>query len=487
MNKRTYQAAALASAVSVVLGGCTVGPDYKRPDFDLPQAWSAAPAGATAAAATARWWSVYSDPELDKLVDEALGHSLDLSLAAAHVNEAHALLGVARSDQFPTVYADGNRTRTRSSANSAIPLPPGTPLETTDTRAALNVSFELDFWGKYRRATEAARADLLASEAARDTVLISLETQVVQSYYALIALDARHAATLRALDRARESLELQRKRNQAGVISDFEFEQRNAEYEANLAQLPPLERDRSIQERALSVLLGRSPRAIVDAQIPRASRDAQGARTVEAAAAQPPLAVPAGLPSDLLLHRPDLREAEQRLAAANARIGVARAAYFPSISLTGAFGVESASLGSLFSGPSRIWNYGAQVTQPIFGGGRVGMQVDAAGAREQAALAQYRQAVSNAFREVQDAIVAQTKARESFDAERRRVAALSRSYELAKLRFQNGIASQLDVIDAERNLLLAELNRIEAERAMRAAVADLYRSLGSGAEATAKS
>ena len=483
MTKRTCSVIVLA--VSAALAGCSVGPDYKRPDLDLPQAWTAAPAGAAAVSSAPRWWSVYADANLDKLVDEALANSLDLSLAAAHVDEARALLGVARADQFPTVYADGGRTRSRSSANSAIRLPPGTPLETTDYRAALNVSFEIDFWGKYRRATEAARADLLATEAAHDTVRISLEAQVVQSYYALIALDARHAATLRALERARESRDLQRKRNQAGVISDFEFEQRNGEYQANLAQLPALERDRSIQERALAVLLGRSPRAIVDAQVPRAA-ESQDAAAVEAAAAQPALVVPAGLPSDLLLRRPDLREAEQRLSAANARIGAARAAYFPSISLTGLLGVESVSLGNLFSGPSRIWNYGVQAAQPIFGGGRVGMQVDAATAREQAALAQYRQAVSNAFREVQDAIVSQTKAREAFEAERLHVAALARSYGLARLRFDNGIASQLDVIEAERGLLLAELSRIEAERAMRAAVADLYRSLGSGADAAAK-
>jgi len=252
------------------------------------------------------------------------------------------------------------------------------------------------------------------------------------------------------------------------VISEFDFQQRSAEVDSARAQLPPLQSRRGQQERALNVLLGRSPRTIMDGKVERS------------AAFNPVTAivVPAGLPSELLLRRPDLVEAEQKLIAANARIGVARAAFFPNITLTGLLGSESSSLGDLFSGPARIWNFAGNLTQPLWGASRINKQVDAAEARNVQAVAQYQSAIANAFREVQDAIEAQVAAREVFELERRRVTSLSKAWNLAKLRYENGVSSQLDVIDAERGLLLAEQNRIEAERALRAAVTDLYKALG---------
>jgi len=299
-------------------------------------------------------------------------------------------------------------------------------------------------------------------------LMLSLTTQVAQGYFNLVALDARLEATRQALARAEEGFGLQKKRFDAGVISEFDFQQRAAEVDAARGLLPPLQSQLGQQERALGVLLGRSPRAILN-QAPE--RSALAARAVAPA-------IPSGLTSEILLRRPDIAAAEQNLIAANARIGVARSAYFPSITLTGLLGSESTSLADLFTGPARIWNFAGNLTQPLWGAGRINRQVEAAEARNEQLLAQYRNAVANAFREARDAIEAHTAAREVNEIEQRRVAALTRSWELAKLRYTNGIASQLDVIDAERNLLLAELNRIEAERGFRAAIADFYKATG---------
>jgi multidrug efflux system outer membrane protein len=235
------------------------------------------------------------------------------------------------------------------------------------------------------------------------------------------------------------------------------------------AQLPPLERDRELEEAALAALLGRAPRAVLEDAV---------ARTALAADAPSAVVVPSGLPSELLLRRPDIVEAEQRLVAANARVAVARSAYFPSIRLTGFLGSESAELDDLFTGPAGIWSFAAALAQPLYAGGRLQAQRDAAAARERAALAQYQGAVRGAFREVRQALSAQVRARESFEAQAARVDALAQTLRLARLRYASGVSSQLDVLDAERGLLAAQTARIEALRAQRAAVADLYRALG---------
>jgi outer membrane protein, multidrug efflux system len=456
--------------VAMALAGCvSLAPDYHRPPVELPAGW-AGPEGKSAADLGNEWWKFYGDAQLDRLVDEALAHNADLQLAVARVDEARALLGETRSAQFPTVDASFDAQRTESSLRGPVPLPAGVPRKNDDYRAALSVSYEVDLWGRLRDANAAARADLLATDAARETVRITLAASVVQGYYALRAFDDQVAATQRSLATRTESLALQKMRYQNGLISEFEYHQLEAEVLAARAQLPVLERERAAQENALAVLLGRSPKAIYEAA---------AIETAAPPAEQPPsLVVPAGLPSQLLLRRPDLVETEDRLIAANARIGVARAAYFPSITLTGARGGESTELSDLFIGPARITQVAAAITQPIWNAGRIASQVDAANARERQALAQYRRAIQNAFREVRDAIDAQIKTREQFDAENQRVAALRNTLRLARLRYGNGVASQLDVLDAERNLLTAELNRSDALRAQRAAVADLFKALG---------
>ena len=465
---------ALVLAIAMISSGCAVGPEYHRQDLDLPSRYApaAAEAGVASLSAAGNWWSVFKDPVLDRLMDDALANNLDLVVAAARVTEAQSQLGMVISDQLPAAYASGSRERNRNSSASGRSAP-GQPLETTNNRVALNVSYEIDFWGKYRRSTEAARADLLSIEANRDALRLSMTTQAVQGYFNLLGLDAQIRVAQEAIQRGQEALSMQKKRFDAGVISEYDYQQRSAELDAGLAQLPPLESGRSKQERALSVLLGRTPRAVMENNVDRSAPSLPSS----------PLVAPSGLPSTLLLNRPDLREAEQKLIATNARIGVARAAYFPSISLTGLLGSESSALGNLFTGPARIWNFAGNLTQPLWGAGRLGRQVDAAEARFDQAVAQYKNAIANAFREVQDAIAAQHATREVFEIERRRVDKLTKTWNLAKLRYENGVASQLDVIDAERGLLQAEQSRIEAERQFRFAIADLYKALGGATDA----
>lgn len=459
---------------ALALSGCiSLAPEYQRPATDLPADWSA-PEGQNATTLGAQWWKIYGDAQLDHMVDEALTHNANLAVAVARVDEARALLGETRTGQFPSLYANLGRERTQSSLRSATPLPPGATRVSDNYRGTLNVSYEVDLWGKLRNTTTATRAELLATEAAREAVRIALITDVVQAYYSLRSLDEQVAATQRSVTSRAESLALQKKRYDAGVISEFAYRQLEAEELAARAQLPVLEQQRGRQENALAVLLGRSPRAIYsDTVVEKAATD-------EPAGQQGALVVPAGLPSELLLRRPDLIEAEQRLIAANARIGAARAAYFPSLSITGFFGGESVAMSELFTGPAGIWRAAATLAQPIWNAGLVGYQVDAANARQRQALAQYQLAIQNAFREVRDAVVAQAKTREQFDAEDKRAATLRETLRLAKLRYESGVASQLDVLDAERSLLAAELNRSDALRAQRAAVADLLKALGGG-------
>jgi multidrug efflux system outer membrane protein len=449
----------------LLLAGCAVQPKYEKPAAELPEQWKQT---APRFAEDGRWWRIYEDPQLEKTVDEALAANGDLLIAAARVDEARALLGEARSFFYPRVDAVASASRNQISQRTAQSFP-GIPREFSSHRAALEVSYELDLFGRLRANAAAARAELEASEASREAVRLALAAEVAKSYFALRSLDEQVTLTRRTVALREDSLALQRKRLQAGVISDFDLRQLEAEAAVVRAQLPPLEREREREEVALSVLLGRSPKQVFEAQvaIKQATDETPG-----------PAAIPSGLPSELLLRRPDLVEAERRLAAANARIAVARAEMFPSIALTGALGFESAALSNLFTGPAGIWSIAAAVTQPIFAGGRLRARTDAAEARERAVLAEYQQAIRTAFGEVRTALIAQSRARESYDAESAREAALVQTLRLARLRYENGVASQLDVLDAQRGLLAAQIARVEALRAHRAAVADLFRALG---------
>jgi len=449
----------------LLLAGCAVQPNYQRPAVDLPAAWKES---AQEKDSAGRWWRVFTDPALEKLVEEALARNTNLLLAAARVDEARSLVGQSEAAYYPSVDARFGRNRTLSSSATGL-LPPDVARERNNYRASLDVAYEIDLWGRLRATTQAARADLLASESARDTVRITLAADVAKTWFALHSLDAQVEATRRTLALREDGLGLQKKRFDGGVISEYDYRQLEAEAAAARAQLPPLVRDREIQEAALAVLLGRSPKAIMDGSVSRMKNSQEQLLAV---------VVPSGLPSELLLRRPDLVEAEQRLIAANARVAVARSAMFPSIQLTGFLGSEAQDLSSLFSGPAGIWQLAAAVAAPIFAGGRLEAQVGAAEAREKQALAGYQGAIQNAFREVRAALAAQRRARESFEAESARATALAATLRLARLRYDSGLASQLDVIDAERGLLAAEIARYDALRAQRAAVADLFKALG---------
>jgi multidrug efflux system outer membrane protein len=344
------------------------------------------------------------------------------------------------------------------------------PREYSNHRATLNVAWEIDLFGRLRAGTAVARAELESSEASRDAVRLSLAAQAAKSYFALRALDEQVELTRRTVRLRDEALALQRRRHAAGVISEFELRQLEAETAAVRAQLPPLERDREREETVLAVLLGRTPKEIFSGTV--------RVRQTQDDALEAP-AVPSGLPSELLLRRPDLVVAERQLAAANARVAVARSEMFPRINLTAFLGSESQALSNLFAGGApATWQVAAGIVQPIFAGGRLAARSDAAKARERAVLSQYEQAIRAAFGDVRTALAAQTRARESYEAETARALALTETLRLARLRYENGIASQLDVLDAERGLLAARSARIEALRAHRAAVADLFRALG---------
>jgi multidrug efflux system outer membrane protein len=447
----------------LLLGACTFGPDYKRPDVELPVTLGVAQ---SPNAPAPRWWSVFGDPVLDALVDEALERNRDLRAAAERIEQARAQLGITRAAQFPSAGVEATRSRDRASQLGSFPIP-AEFVETDTNRLVLRASWELDFWGKYRRATEAARATLAASQAGRDSIRASLIGEVARGYFTLRALDRRLDELARTLEGRRESLGLQQLRFDGGVISEVELRQVESELRATEAAIPAVRQARTQQEGALAVLLGRSPRAVFEAAIARGEPHAPAA-----------IEVPAGLPSDLLLRRPDLREAEQRLHAANAGIGVARAAYFPSISLTGFFGGQSQNLDDLFSGPARTWSLAAGALQPLFAAGQIRGGVDLASARTREAAEAYQHAIANAFREVRDALGNQSNAREAAMAHQARVQALTRTYQLQRLRYDNGAVGLFEVLETERQLIGARLEAIDAERDRTSAIVDLYLALG---------
>jgi multidrug efflux system outer membrane protein len=452
----------MAALLVMMLTGCTVGPDYERPRMELPADYgvvqSPVPPGQ-------KWWSVFGDPVLDRVIDEALAANHDLKAAAERIEAARGRLLVARAPLTPDAGVRGRVSRDRASQLGAAPIPPEY-LETKTHRLELVASWELDFWGKYRRATEAARAELAATEAGRDAIRATLIGDVVRGYFALEALDRRLEVTLRTVEGREQALAMQKVRLDSGVVSELEYRQVESELRGAQALAPALRQARIRQEGALAVLLGRTPREVYEGKVDT------GRPAVSA------VEVPAGLPSDLLLRRPDLRQAEALLHAASARIGVARAAYFPSITLTGSFGGESQALGDLFSAQARTWSLAGGLLQPLFAGGQIRGNVQAAEALAREAAEAYRKTVANAFREVREALAAQSNLREVATAQRAREAALSRTYELSRLRYDNGATSLFEVLETERQLLVVRLEAIDAERDRRDAIVDLYLALG---------
>lgn len=443
------------------------------PSQTLPDAWATSSiANAQAVRTGERWWTMFGDPVLDQLIAEALTNSPDIAVAASRIVEAQAQAGIARSDQMPGLSLRAGADRTQSSQRGSFPLPPGTPLIQNTFRATLETSYELDLWGRYRSATAAARSELLATQEAYLTVQLSLIASTIEQYFNLLAADAQVDVLQRTLAARGETLQLFNTRMAAGVSSEFNLFQAQAEEASARAQLASVKGRREQTEATLAVLVGRSPRDVISGTMQRGTPGALREAWI-----------PSGLPSELLLRRPDIREAEYRLRAASARISNVRAAMFPSISLTAFLGSESTELSDLFSGPAGIFQFALGIAQPLFNGGRTGHGLTRAQAQRDVALTQYKKAVANAFSDVRKALAAQDTARQVLEAESQRATALQQAHRHALLRLEGGVANRLEVLDVERQLLQAQIAQIEAAQAQRVAVANLFKALGGGWEA----
>jgi outer membrane protein, multidrug efflux system len=437
-----------------------VGPDYRRPEVDVPVAWRL---GATEASQISNiaWWDQFQDPILSDLVRTALANNKDLEIATANVDQALAQYGIVRSAQFPQVNAGASAARERSSANA--PLPGGRTVN--DYAVNLSASFELDIWGKLRRATESARASLLASQQGKGTVVLTVVATVASGYIQLRALDRQLEIAQYTSQSLGEAARLQRVRFEEGAVPQSDYLQAESQYRDAVARVPELEREIAQQENFLSVLLGRNP-----GKIPRG-------RDIDALLFP---AVPEGLPASLLERRPDIRQAEQNLIAANANIGVARAAYFPDISLTALLGLESAQLSDLFKGPSRAWSFGAGVLQPIFNAGRIRGQVAQAEALQRQAVHAYEKSIISAFQDVENALIDRTKFGQVRDEQAKNVEALRRFRDLADLRYREGATIYLEVANAEQSLFNAQLAYVATQAQLFQSYANLYKAMGGG-------
>lgn len=450
---------ATASLLTLLLSGCMIGPDYVRPEVDAPAAWRVSEEDAKDLA-NAAWWEQFNDPVLNDLVATALRENKDLMIASARIDEFAGRYGVTRSQMFPQLGAGYDVNKQKNT------LPGTTEKGIYNTyEAFLGASWEIDLWGKIRRQSEAARAQIVASEEGRQGVILSLVSGVASAYLNLRSQDRLLEITNDTAASRGASYKIFQDRYTGGVISILELSQNRSQYEEALASVPVFEKNIAQQENALSVLLGHNPGPILRG------------KTISALTLP---AIPEGLPSSLLERRPDIREAEQQLIAANAQIGAAKAAYFPTISLTGIAGVASGGLSNLFSGASRVWQYGAAVNLPIFTAGGLAGQLQVAEAQQQQALFAYQKAIQNAFREVNDALVDQEKTRVQLEAQRKQVASLREYADTARLRYDNGYTSYIEVLDAQRSLFNAELSFTQTQQAQLQAMINLYKAMGGG-------
>lgn len=456
MRKQLITIALIAN----LLTGCMVGPKYRRPSVEPPDVFrgTAGPAAAPDpnSLADLKWFEVFKDERLQELIRTALARNYDLREAVARVDAARANLGVTRSDQFPNLTAGPDLTTLRNSST-----------ERSFGGVALNLlSFEVDVWGRLRRATEAARADLLAADENRKAVITTLVSDVATAYFDLLELDTELEIAQRTLSTRQESLRLISVRQRGGVATMLDVRQAEQLVYGASQTIPDIERLIEQRENQISLLLGRNP-----GEAPRG-------RSLTEQEQPPP--VPPGLPSSLLERRPDIRAAEAALIAANATIGVARAAYFPRISLTGLLGFESNQLSGLFTGPARAWQFAPQATQQIFNAGRLKSNVKLAEAQQQIALAQYEKAIQTAFREVSDALVQYRKVKEIRAEQELLLTTLQDRSRLAYLRYRGGVDTLLNALDADRDLFNAELNLALTRRNELLALVQLYKALGGG-------
>ena len=453
----------LSVACALALAGCAVGPDYQRPALDLPSRYPSPEVAATPAPAPDRWWTLYGDATLDQLVAEALARNADIELAVARVAEAEANLREAGATMFPEIDVGAAASRSRVSTSTALANQP--PLVRNDVRVALATSFEIDFWGRLRRGREAAGALAEGSRYGRDVVSLSIGGLVTQAYFTLRSLDAQLALAESTYAARKDSLDVARSRANAGLASDLDVNQASIALADASLQVKDLNRQRDLTEHLLATLTGRLELKV--------------ARTNAPLPALPPMPA-AGLPSELLERRPDVRQAEQLLASANAQIGVAKAAYFPTISLTANDGGQSTALASTISAPATIWSVGVNALMPLLDWGRTSARVGEATARRDQAIATYRKATETAFREVADAL---TEVRVYRDVEREvqeRAATARNTLALVNTRYRSGYSAYLEVLDAQRTANDAELAVERNRLALLAASVNLMKALGGG-------
>ena len=472
--------AIVLSFLTVFTCACAVGPNYKRPKVDVPVTYRGAstddpaqPGAQPASAAPERsqsaeqslgdqkWWDVFQDPTLQELIRTALKENYDVRIAAARIMEARAQLGITRADQLPTVNAGA------AGVNDRTPKTKFTPeTETSFNAVSASMAWDLDFWGKYRRATEAARANLLATEWARRAATNSLVSDVAAAYFQLRVYDLQLKISRRTLASRQESLQLTRTLSDGGAANMLDVRQAEQLVATAAESIPSLERQIQQEENFLSTLLGRNPGPI-----------ARGMKLTEQPHAPE---VPAGIPSNLLERRPDIRAAEAELVAANAQIGVARAAYFPQISLTASSGFLSSALTSLFTGPAGFWGFGGSLTQPIFAGGRIRSGVKLSEARKEEMLLTYQRTIQQAFRGVSDSLVAYRKDREFRERQQELVVSAQDAARLSEMRYRGGATSYLEGLTNETNSFNAELGLAQAQLNELLGLVDIYRNLGGG-------
>lgn len=464
---------------ALMLSSCAVGPDYKMSSFAMPQAWPWQKADSVDPEivrqeniVAADWWKSFNDPQLSALVKEGMAANADLLRAASRVAQARALVSSRQADFFPSISAQGQGLRTSRSAEAVIiPGFNGISKPINDFGIAAVLNYELDLWGRLRRANKSARAQLLASEGNRDAIRIAIASEIAQSYFNLRSLDAQIDITKNEITARREALRFQETQYRLGGENGLTFRQAQAELQAALASAPALEQARNEQETALAVLLGRTPKAIVEEKI-------VAGKSIDALPAAPIL--PAVLPSTLLQRRPDIQSAEQSLIAANAEIGVARANYFPVVSLTGLLGLNSSQTDRLLRGSARNWQAGATLAGPIVDFGRTGALVNTAKAQREEALADYQQTIRQAFKQVLDTISAQRTSEAREKAQTAQVNARSETLRLANARYKAGYSNYLEVLDAQRLLYQSQLERVIAKRDRLIAEVNLYKALGGG-------
>ena len=469
-------ALSLALGLTIASTACTVGPNYRRPVVSAPGSYrgavTAPPAPATttgASAATApapafgdeSWATVFQDPELQGLIRTALRQNFDVRIAAARVAEAQAQLGVTRGDQFPSAGVDASGAASRNARSKF-----NTAYTTSNVELGVGFQWNLDFWGKYRRATEAARDQLLATDWAQRAVASSLVANLAAAYYGLRAQDLELAIAQRTLAADLDSLKLTQLLADNGATSMLDVRQAQELVAAAGAAIPLAQKQIAQQENLISILLGENPGAV--------------GRGLGLDQQPHPPQVPAGLPSALLERRPDIREAEAQLMAVNARIGVAKAAYFPAIALTGSAGTQSLALGQLFGGPTGAWSFAGQLLQPLFAAGSLKNGVRLAQAQRQEAVLDYQQTVQQAFREVSDALVSYTQDQAFRQQQQALDDAAQDAAHLSALRYQGGAASYLEVLDSNTRAYAAQVTLAQATLNELLDYVSLYRALGGG-------